>query len=311
VIDPLRKRQNDRLARALIDLQRAMAADSPDLRAYAEKWRPVVHAQIHNWPLPPALDVDFLAPQKSFDFAAGLIEASIDPLREAFSSDGPVAFDFRDQIFEFAEVSDYVRPDTAQTQDERVVLTLDPAPLMSRVCPELLSRVSELQMLVFDPTSAKPLAVERAYYARERVKLIWWERWLWQSAALYGGPSDVIPYANRLLLLAFAWHPVAHRAPGASTICVRCGVDIFRKGERFRNLPRCSECMKESPAQRVWPAHAMAPHRRGTWALRCQDPDCWNAFEGPRHQKFCHRHRSSRLTRSRRRTASQPSETGN
>lgn len=124
--------------------------------------------------------------------------------------------------------------------------------------------------------------------------MLW--RWAWE----YGAASDVIPYVNRPLLFVAAWHPAAHEPPGAWTLCLRCGDLLHRRKRTFSKLPRCAACMKETPSQRTWPAHALAPHGRSTWALRCQYPDCEMVFEGPRHRRLCDEHTSSRLPPSRR-----------
>jgi hypothetical protein len=84
------------------------------------------------------------------------------------------------------------------------------APLASHVCPDVVEYVSDLTLLMLDPTENKPLAIERAHYARERTKLIQFECFLWDLAERFGGPTDRIPYAHRLLLYLFAWHPDAH-----------------------------------------------------------------------------------------------------
>jgi hypothetical protein len=149
----------------------------------------------------------------------------------------------------------------------------------------------------------KPLEVERAYYGRERTKLIKLEHWLWEQIGLHGALQNRIPYAFRQLLLVAAWHPAAHEPPtGAWTLCLRCGDLLHRKRRTFTTLPRCPRCMKATTAQREWPPHALAPHGPGTWLLRCQSPDCDQAFEGLRHRKLCPQHTSSRLAPATRRS---------
>src|SRR5207302_9822901 len=120
-------------------------------------------------------------------------------------------------------------------------------------------------------------------YASAQTALIEVEHWLWRQAWEHGAYSDLIPYPNRGLLLIVAWHPEAHKPPGAHTICIRCGELLFRQTRNSRQFPRCAACMKETPAQRSWPDHAVTPFGRATWLLGCQYPECDAVFEGPRH----------------------------
>jgi hypothetical protein len=155
-------------------------------------------------------------------------------------------------------------------------------------------------MLVHEPFPDQLLAIERGHYARERTKLLQIEQELWQRAAEFGGPSDRLPYASRYSLTLLTWHPSAYKPPGAHAICIRCGQLLHRKRPSVQPLARCPACMKETEEQRRWPDHAITPHARGTWFLRCQYPDCRTVFEGRRHRKLCDEHVSSKMPPKRR-----------
>ena len=182
------------------------------------------------------------------------------------------------------------------------------APLTWHVSLELLITLGELTILTNDPSAGAPLAIERARYASEQTELLRVEHSLWRLASEFGGPSDRIPYFYRVILLRLAWDPVAHEADtGAWTLCVRCAELLHRK-RSFKTLPRCPDCMKETGRQRRWPQHAVAPHRRGAWLLRCQYHDCETVYEGPRHRKYCEIHTSSRLAPGRRASRTKTTE---
>lgn len=300
MIDPGRKRQNDERLRQLIDLQRTAhkrwhGKDSRGL----EVVRALVAGTVKNWPVPGAFEASsaeaLLPPADSERAAAILIEQAIEPLREALAdhalTNGPLVVRMNGNDYELSEPAPF---------DRRAVF----APLTAHVCFKLLDDVASLEIAVHDPSENKPLGIEQAHYARERTKLLEVEHCLWTKAAERGAHSDRIPYASRVLLLLFAWHPSAHEPPGASTVCVRCGDLIYRARSTFSGLPRCPSCMKETAKQRDWPAHAIAPHGRASWLLRCQYPDCELVFEGPRHRKLCPDHTSSRLSPARRLTRS-------
>jgi hypothetical protein len=295
VIDPRRKQQNDQRAAKLLEFQGELTRRAgDDLEAFVKAVGPIFAGMVKNWEVPKALQTDFVAPREAFAVAGVLVESSLGPLHEAIvddiATDGPLEFTFNGRAYEVVgEPRSYSRHPGALF-----------APLTSHVCSDLVRAVSELHVVVFDPGENKPMAVEQSHYARERTKLIWIENWLWNRAAEFGGLTDRIPYANRLLLLAMAWHPIAHAPPGAWTLCVRCGELLYRKRSVFDHLPRCSACMKETAKQRKWPVHASAPHGRATWLLKCQYPECEMVYEGPRHRKYCPDHESSRLTPGRR-----------
>jgi hypothetical protein len=294
MIDPRRKQQNDQRAAKLLEFQRELSLrGGDDLETWIEALGPLIAGMAKNWEVPNALQTDFVASREAFAVAGVLVESSLGPLRDAIvddiATDGPLEFTFNGRAYELGGPRPHSRHPGALF-----------APLTSHVCSDLVRAVSELHVVVFDPGENKPLGVEQAHYARERTKLIWIEDWLWNRAAEFGGLTDRIPYASRLLLLAMAWHPIAHKPPGAWTLCVRCGVLLHRKRSMFHSLPRCSACMKETTKQRKWPAHASAPHGRATWLLNCQYPGCEMVYEGTRHRKYCPDHTSSRLTPSRR-----------
>lgn len=296
MIDPRRKEQNEARARALVALQRRLRVNADDPQAIALE-RSMNQAIAKNHPVPEPFQgaslPDLLPPADALTMAAIQVKHSIEPLRHAITdlvaTKGPVTVRFFDNDYEL----------TAPDSYEADPFTLA-APLTRHSCPGLVTTTAQMLYLVFDPGDHKPLAVEQARYARERASIIQFESWLWQQAEEYGGPTNLIPYATRVLMLLTFWHPSAHEPPGAWTVCVRCGVLLHRKKRSFTTTPRCAACMKETPSQRRWPAHAMAPHGRGTWLLRCQYPECDIVFEGPRHRKLCPDHTSSRLPPSRR-----------
>jgi hypothetical protein len=251
-----------------------------------------------NWGVPPLFDVetpsDLLPPQSSVIIASALVEQALGPLangiRAHVAAHGPLVIDtLEGHEYVAREVSAY---------DRRLEALM--FPLTVHVCLDFVRAISDLRVTVFDPGKDAPLAVERGHYARERTKLIRAEHRLWELAGSYGALSDRIPYATRVLLLIVSWIPEAHEPPGAYTLCLRCGGLLFRRRRTFSTLPRCATCMKETPSQREWPPHAMAPDDVGTWLLRCQYPDCDLIFNGPRHRKLCPEHTSARLPPRRR-----------
>jgi hypothetical protein len=293
VIDPRRKRQNEERARQLIALHNtAFSGAQRGEKQAVETLGAIYRGRRRNWGVPAPFDdatlTSLLPPNTAVAVGGVLVEQAIEPLRDAIEdhivTHGPVLATVNEHIYTFAEPVPY-------EPNPRTWM----APLTSHVSPTLVRAVLDLHTVVFDPGRNAPLAIERAHYARERTKLIEVEHQLWELAAEYGAFSDRIPYAYRLLLLVAAWLPEAHRPPGAHTICLRCGDLLFRKRCLFKTLPNCPACMKETSAQREWPPHAMAPHARGTWLLRCQYPGCEMVVEGPRHRKLCDDHTSSKL----------------
>jgi hypothetical protein len=303
VIDPGRKHQNDAHAQAILRLH-ARATDAVG-RGDERGWRvlaELTRRQIENWEVPEAFAAashdDLLPPPSSRQIGQLLVEQAFEPLRAVIqtwkAAGRPLAVTMND--------SDY-RLEVPSVYNPRKII----APLTAHAAAALVEDVLALHHLMHDPDPRRLLEAERAYYARERTKLIELEHRLWQQIALHGGLQERIPYAFRQLLFLAAWHPAAHEPPnGAWTLCLRCGEVLHRKRRAFSTLPRCPRCMKETRAQREWPAHAFAPHGPGTWALRCQYPECAQAFEGPRHRKLCPQHTTSALPRSRRRSADQP-----
>jgi hypothetical protein len=289
VIDPRRKQQNDQRAAKLLEFQDQL---DERLRAGdARSWQllEAMHRNsVRKWPRTPLFQnpMDFIASDAAFAAADGLREASIEPLRNAISSSSPV----------FIVGGQEFRPHEPLRLFGGHTLTSIIAPLTWQFCLQLLIALGELTILINDPSQGTPLGIERAQYASEQSELLRVEHSLWQLAAEYGGPTDRIPHAHRLVLLLMAWDPVAHEAMGGAwTLCVRCGQLLHRKRNSAKALPRCAACMKESPRQRDWPVHAVAPHGRGTWLLRCQHPECEIVFEGPRHRKYCPEHVLSKL----------------
>jgi hypothetical protein len=299
VIDPGRKHQNDAHARAILRLhaRATEAVGRGDERGW-QALRELVRGAIENWEVPEAFAVEsfdeFLPPPSSRQIGQLLVEQAFEPLRAviqtSMAAGRPLAVTMNGREHTLEVPSVY---------DPRKII----APLSAHVAPALVKYVVALHQLMHDRDPRKLLDVERAYFGRERTKLVELEHSLWQQTALHGGLQSRIPYGFRQLLLLAAWHPAAHEPPtGAWTLCLRCGELLHRKRRAFSTLPRCPRCMKETPAQREWPPHALAPHGPGTWVLRCQYPECAQAFEGPRHRKLCPQHTTSALPRSRRRS---------
>ena len=299
MIDPRRHDQARTRAQQLLDLSRdaQQAARRGDDRA--RKVLAAMRAGSMRWPIPEPFgdgSLDGLRPpNKTITLAQLLLEQTIEPLRRALSEytmrRGPLRIRMNETDYELGE--------PVPVQVEGPILFLC-APLTAHVCRKLVADVASLHVVVNDPSMPMDAHAERAHFARERTKLIRVEHWLWKQGAKFGGPPSGIPYYFRLLLLVMVWNPVAHAAPGASTLCIRCGTLVHRKRSTLTELPRCATCMKETHAQREWPTHAMAPHDQGRWFLRCQYPDCEMVFTGPRHQKLCPDHTSSRLPPARR-----------
>jgi hypothetical protein len=297
MIDPLRKRQNEARAERLIAFLRgAMQGAWQGDDRYVQALRALQRGIDRNWAVPAPFDVDsfeeLLPPQRARAVAIELVKDAIEPLRTAIAhyttGDRSVVVQMNNKEYELTEPSRYT--------PRRALV----APLTAHTCFKLVQDALALHYLMHDPGKQKQLAIERERYGRERTRLIQIEHWLWEQAAEHGGLVDRMPYAHRLILLIAAWHPSAHEPPGAWTLCIRCGELLYRKKRSFKTFPRCPACMKETPKQREWPTHALAPHDRGTWFLRCQYPNCEMAFTGARHRKFCPEHTSSRLPPARR-----------
>jgi hypothetical protein len=292
MIDPGRKRQNDQRAAALVDLQRqliAEAANASSFQAMSEKVAPLAAAMARHVPLPQREMLSAPIPTDgAFALGSDIIRRSLIPLRDAIrATSEPLVYAVNGQEYKLEEPREF---------QGIALLPMNPLPpLTAQVCLELAKTILELATIVHDPVAYSPLAIERGHYARERTKLLEIEHRLWQLTARSGGPSDRLPYANRFILTTLTWHPDAYRPPGAWTLCIRCGELLHRKRPSLQPLARCAACMKETEKQRRWPEHAIAPHARGTWFLRCQHPDCEAIFEGPRHRKLCDIHTSSKL----------------
>jgi hypothetical protein len=127
---------------------------------------------------------------------------------------------------------------------------------------------------------------------------------LWSYAAK-GGYVKPPPYAVRYDVARWLWHP----SIAGSIFCLRCGDELrYLRSQRTARdaggvqrdsrTARCRACARG--AEDDWPAHALEPHRRGTWLLRCQFSDCTQPFDGRRHALYCPRHRASRMSPRRR-----------
>jgi hypothetical protein len=299
VIDPRRSQWNDARARELAELYRRalQGAHKGNAEAIAIL-QGISKGMRRNWDVPAPFDdatIELHRPTNgALAVGMALVDQAFEPLRAAVRAlearKSSPTFSVNGQEFTISEPT--------SPAGHHVTWM---APLALHVCPDLVRAVGDVRIAIFDPSRGAPLKMERKRFARERTKLIEIEHELWQLAYEAGALSDRIPYAFRLTLLVWTWIPEVHDAPGAHTLCIRCGDLLFRKRLlATANLPRCTQCMKETPAQREWPAHAMAPHAQGTWLLRCQYPECEMVFEGPRHRKLCDEHTSSRLAPRRR-----------
>jgi hypothetical protein len=307
VIDPRRKQQNADRAQQLIALQGdalKLALSSPNQEApqylkARQVLRGLERGMDRNWgPERSESDkrdkafLDHLPPSSPKAIEAFLFKDALDRLRDALgSTTKPLLLATIDGRDHFAAEPAPFDPSIEPGAWEPVTREL----LTERLCADLVRAVADLHLVLFDPQESKPLAIDRAYYARERTKLIDVEARLWQMAAELGAPGDRIPYTSRIYLLAITRIPDIDKPPDAYSLCLRCGLVIFQKRRRSDTPPRCNACMKETPAQREWPLHAVEPYRRGIWLLHCQYPDCDMVFEGPRHRKLCPNHTSSRL----------------
>ncbi len=291
MIDPRRKRHNDDRARALLEFQEPLndALWKSDPRAW-KLIQEVHEASKRDQPAWLPEWAEFIAKPAAFAAADRFRESSADALRRAIAG-RPVVLSTIDHTFTARTPLPWVGDNLLNVV----------APLTWHVCLELLVALLDRSILLNDFSPGAPLRIERAYHASRRSELIRVEHSLWQLASEHGATNDTIPYAYRLVLLLMAWDPAAHNAAdGGWTLCIRCGGLLHRR-RRFNSMPRCAVCMKETAKQRKWPSHTIGPHRRATWLLRCQYPDCHAIYESPRHQQLCPNHTSSGLPPKRRR----------
>jgi hypothetical protein len=293
MIDPRRKAANDQHAQKLLalwdELGEAMPDGDPRAWALVES---IYQRSRGDWRFPSLEPTDFLPSKEALEAADGFRESATKALKRAIADDTLVLT---------ANDLEYTARTPLPWLGHNLLNIV--APLTWHVCLELLITLAKLTILINDPGPGAPLRIERARYASQQSELIRVEHSLWELASNYGGSTDRIPFAYRSVLLLMAWDPVAHEArDGGWTVCLRCGELLHRK-RRFSELPRCAACMKETPKQRIYPSHAVAPHRRGTWLLECQYPDCTMVFEGPRHRKLCQKHTSAQLPPAQRLTA--------
>lgn len=285
MIDPRRKRFNDEQAARLFAFQRTVgdAMWEGDPRA----WNLIdtIHKRTSkDWRFPWLKPSDFIPEERALEAADGFRESAAEALQKAING-RPLVLSANEREYAARRPLPWVGHNLLNII----------APLTWHVCLELLVNLGNLTILINDPSSGAPLRIERARYASQRSELMRVEHSLWKLASEHGGSTNRIPFSYRSVLLLMAWDPAAHEAPdGGWTVCLRCGELLHRK-RAFSELPRCAACMKETPKQREWPPHAVAPHQRGTWLLECQYPDCETVFEGPRHRKLCDSHTSSSL----------------
>jgi hypothetical protein len=301
VIDPRRQQQNDQIAAELLRFQDELGDRMRDGDVRAWELVDEIHRSAkRRGVLSPFLrTVEEIFPSPAALEAAELLTAqSVEALREPLLSRA-VAFTVNGKAYATGRPLGWLG-------GHNLLNVI--APLTWHACLPLLIALGDLAILINDPSRGQPLSIERARYASQQTELIRVEHSLWELAAEHGGPTDRVPYAYRLVLLAMAWRPIAHQASGGAwTLCVRCGA-LLHRSRSFSSLPRCGACMKETAKQREWPAHAIAPHSHGTWLLGCQYPGCESVFEGPRHRRRCDEHTSSKLSPKRRQAASKVDE---
>jgi len=317
MIDPRRKAANDEKARKLIALERLAMTRAQDQDPVAiALLRRLNRTRSERWGVPTPFEAALDQPDsplkissRAWRLSEAIVEQAVEPLRRALrAQEEPATFIMHGTEYRLEEPEesrlvsffDIKRGEHFSTQEFAEALATAAAPLTLLTSRDLIEATIELGLVVLDPTPNAELAIEQPDYARQRTALIEIEHWLWQQAWKHGAHSNILPYPNRTMLLILSWRPEAHKPPGAHTVCVRCGELTFRKGSNITQFPRCRDCMKETPAQRAWPKHAVTPFGRGTWMLACHYPDCDNVFEGPRHQKLCSEHTSSRLAPGRR-----------
>jgi hypothetical protein len=170
-------------------------------------------------------------------------------------------------------------------------------PLLGAVSPAAMHALTRLRLL----TRVNIERDERAQLLATLSELVLEETQLWLPHR--------IPYAFRRRMLEWLHEPESHEHRLAYTVCIRCGYAWQSTGDRRHRQansegeisftpPRCAHCTKETPAQRDWPADAIAPAGRGKWWLRCDRGD--SVFEGQRNAKHCPRHRTAATTPRRR-----------
>jgi hypothetical protein len=120
---------------------------------------------------------------------------------------------------------------------------------------------------------------------------------LWEIART-GGFEGPVPYPVRYWAARYLWSPEI----AGCAFCLRCGDLIFyrragrRSGPRRRRGPVCDSCLRGGSL--AWPGHAIMPHDRGRWWLRCRT--CAVPFIGHGQARRCPGCRLNRLAPSRR-----------
>jgi hypothetical protein len=173
------------------------------------------------------------------------------------------------------------------------------APLVVECLEQIVTHsLAQLLVYAYGP-KVRPLFADDVHlgHMRRLNNYLYLEANLWWLAS-QGGCREPVPYAVRYETARWLWSP---RIAGFA-FCLRCGQDVAfhrtaRDGTR-RNL-RCSGCSR-GPVDR-WPAHAVAPHIRGRWWLRCLADGCRSLFIGAGQARRCSTCRSSATTPNRRR----------
>ena len=162
-------------------------------------------------------------------------------------------------------------------------------PLTAACCPDLAERlpyqVAAYEVAAFEAVKEQLAAqISQAFVVEDD---------LWVRHARL----ERIPYPFAYTALQYLRKQRAK--PGNASLCLRCGCLLYT---RTRTTPavRCAVCAKEPATARDWPAHAVMPHTRGAWWLRCQATGCTAVFQGRRQAHRCDAHRSARISPSRR-----------
>lgn len=235
--------------------------------------------------------------------AASLVSRSLDPIKRASRAGGVQPFDLRCLLADdLPALVDYLMevqfselPSTPASFTPELALT--GLPMTLHCTRHVQPAVPILMAVAHGPDFGRP---SRGDALRILGAMIKYEAMLWQVAGNNGGPVGVIPWACRVALLEAFWKPESHERQVSTTVCPRCG-EAFDRRYRATSPPLCRACAKESPAQRRWPDHAIAPASRGRWYLRCQAPNgCSAIIDGRRPARFCDRHALRKVSPRRR-----------
>jgi hypothetical protein len=242
----------------------------------------------------PGNFVSLIPSSEADDLAFELASRALDPLRRAAVARDLFATVNVFDIDEGKRFNASLRADLEVSQIDPGAFTLG-LPLLGSICPSVLEVALERLIPMRLRPQERPNRPARADLA---FHLVMTEADLWAIATRHGFPWSAMPYATRVRALRWWWEPRPGREKRPA-LCVRCGELMFTRALRSRSpAPLCDRCVKSPSLER---RGAIAPAGRGTWWLWCQAEGCSNAFEGRAQARCCPRHRSSRLSPSRRR----------